>query len=268
MHVGLFSTCLVDVMRPTVGIATVQLLLQSGCTVSIPPKQTCCAQPGYNNGDTQGTIKVARQVITMLEEYDRVIAPSGSCLAMISKHYPRLFREQGDNDMYQRALKLASKSSELIDFLASRAFVPQSLNEILHVTYHDSCSGLRELGIQKQARQLLTAQKGVELTEMKSTEVCCGFGGTFCVKNTPISDRMADNKLNQAVATGAEVLLAGDLGCLLHLASRSFARRLPLRLRHVAEILAGFVRLPAIGERGNIDWDSLTQQAIHMSRSR
>jgi len=251
-------------MRPSVGLAAVRLLRQCGCAVSLPATQSCCAQPGYNNGEIKGVLRVARQVMDAFLDFDYLVAPSASCLGMIKHSFPALMAEHGDDEDRFRARRLADRSHELIAFLAGReGFVPKPFPESLSLCYHDSCSSLRELGVTAQARALLKKQRNIKLKEMRHTEVCCGFGGTFCVKNTPISDSMADAKLDAAMATKTQLLVSGDLGCLIHLASRAAARNLPLRLRHTAEVLAGFADLPAIGEEGEPEWDALIQQTIH-----
>ena len=263
--VGLFATCLVETMRPSVGLAAMRLLRQCGYEVTLPKAQSCCAQPGYNNGEIKGTLKVARQVLDCFLDFDYLVAPSASCLGMIRHHYPALMAEHGNEEDQHRASRLAANSYELIEFLAAHEkFRAQPLPIPLTVTCHDSCSSLREIKNTRQTRMLLKKQHNLSIKEMQHTEVCCGFGGTFCVKNTPISDAMADAKLNAAMASGVEILVSCDLGCLIHLASRSMARNLPLRLRHTAEILAGFIDLPALGERGEPEWDQLIQQTMHV----
>ena len=246
--VALFVTCLADLFRPSVAFSTISLLEQAGCRVIVPDRQTCCGQPGYNSGALEATRPVARQVIETFADYPYVVAPSGSCAGMIKEHYPKLFKEFPE--WHNRALELAERTWEITRFLTEvLEFRPANRGALAgrRVTYHDSCAGLRELGIKRQPRELLTAA-GVEVTEMPLTEVCCGFGGTFCAKMPDLSEKMVDDKLANARAVEADVLLGGDLGCLLNLAGR--ARRLdsPLEVRHVAEVLADSLDEPAIGE--------------------
>jgi len=246
-HVGLFVTCLVDVFRPQVGFAAIKLLEQSGCRVSVPTPQTCCGQPAYNSGDQVGTRKIAKTVIEVFEPFDFVVAPSGSCAAMIKLHFADVFSD--DVDMKARAEALAARTHELVSFLVDQrgmvttdAVFPQS------VTYHDSCSGLRELGIREHPRRLLDTVKGLRMTELADSDVCCGFGGTFCVKYPDISNRMVEDKTSAIAASGAETVLAGDMGCLLNMAGKLKREGSHVETRHVAEVLAGMTDDPAIGE--------------------
>jgi L-lactate dehydrogenase complex protein LldE len=247
IRVGLFVTCLVDLFRPSVGFAAVKLLEDSGCTVEVPIVQTCCGQPAYNSGDKADAAAIARQVIDAFDLFDYVVVPSGSCAGMIRQHYLGLFA--GDPALSQRTQHLAKRTYELVSFLT----------EILHLervdaryegvaTYHDSCSGLRELGIKEQPRQLLRSVAGLSLAELPGAEICCGFGGTFCIKYPEISDRMVADKAADIVATGADTLLAGDLGCLLNMAGKLARLGKDVRVRHVAEVLAGMTEAtPPIG---------------------
>ncbi|MBI3113982.1 MAG: (Fe-S)-binding protein [Rhodospirillales bacterium] len=246
IRVGLFVTCLVDLTRPCVGFAAVKLLEDAGCVVAVPASQTCCGQPAYNSGDSRDACAIAAQVIEAFEGFDYVVAPSGSCAGMIKVHYPRLFAD--DPAMANRAQALAARTHELVSFLVdvlkSDAVAASYAGT---VTYHDSCSGLRELGIKAQPRVLLGKINGLTLKEGRETEVCCGFGGLFCVKYPDISGRMVDSKIDDILATGADTLLAGDLGCLINIAGRLSRRGSGVRVRHVAEVLAEMTETPAIG---------------------
>jgi L-lactate dehydrogenase complex protein LldE len=245
-RVGLFVTCLVDLIRPAVGFAAVKLLEDAGCAVEVPT-QTCCGQPAYNSGDRKTTREIAEQVIAAFEPYDYVVAPSGSCAGMIRAHYPDLF--EGDAAWMPRVEKLCGKTYELISFLADVmkvARVDAAFDG--SVTYHDSCSGLRELGVKAQPRKLLAGVTGLTLKEMHDSDVCCGFGGTFCVKYPDISNTIVTKKAEHIAATGADTLLAGDLGCLMNMAGKLQRLGKPVHARHVAEVLAG-VTEPPIGER-------------------
>ncbi len=246
-RVALFVTCLVDLFRPTVGFAAVKLLEDAGCTVDVPRAQTCCGQPAYNSGDRADTKAIARQVIAAFEDYDYTVAPSGSCAGMISHHYPALFAD--DPEWSQRAQALAEKTHELVSFLTDVLGVDAVSSAYDGaVTYHDSCSGLRELSIHDQPRRLLGTVDGLHLRELPDANVCCGFGGTFCIKYADISDRMVETKIQQVIETGAETLLAGDLGCLMNMAGKLQRQGAGIRVRHVAEVLAGLTDKPAIGE--------------------
>jgi L-lactate dehydrogenase complex protein LldE len=247
VHVGLFVTCLVDLFRPSVGFAAVRLLEDAGCRVSVPRGQTCCGQPAYNCGDRARAQALARRVMAAFERFDYVVAPSGSCAAMVRVHYPRLFAD--DPALAARAGELAARTHELVSFLTDVLGVTQvAARSEAVAAYHDSCSGLRELGIRDQPRALLETVEGLTLREVKGPEQCCGFGGTFCVKYPEVSARMAADKAADVAATGADTLLGGDLGCLLHLAGKLAREGRPVRVRHVAEVLAGDVGSPAIGE--------------------
>lgn len=246
-RVALFVTCLVDFYRPTVGFAAIRLLEQAGCLVEVPRAQTCCGQPAYNSGDRATARDVARDILDAFGGYDYVVAPSGSCGGMLKHHLPYLFDD--DPNLRGKADALAAKTFELVSFLTDVLGVATTAAQ--HdggpVTYHDSCSGLRELGIKQQPRRLLQAM-GVELKEMAEPEICCGFGGTFCVKYPEISVRMAADKVRDCTATGAETVLAGDMGCLLNIAGRAWREGRRIKVRHVAEVLAGMTGdVPPIG---------------------
>ena len=247
VHIALFVTCLVDLWRPSVGFAAVKLLEDAGCRVSVPAAQTCCAQPAYNSGDRKNAVAIAGNVIAAFEGFDYVVAPSGSCAGMIKCHYPGLFAD--DPDMLARAEELAARTWELISFLTD----VMKLDKVAArfegaVTYHDGCSGLREMGIKQQPRKLLRSVAGLELKELPDAEICCGFGGTFCVKYPGISNAMVEDKVSDIEATGAGTVLAGDLGCLLNIAGKLQRNDSPARVRHIAEVLAGMAGGPAIGE--------------------
>lgn len=244
IRVGLFATCLVDLFRPTVGFAAVKLLEDAGCTVEVPA-QTCCGQPAFNSGDRASARAIAEQVIAAFERYDYVVAPSGSCGGMLAKHYPELFAD--DPNWLPRAHAFAAKTHELISFLVDVLKVESVKARFPgRVTYHDSCSGLRELGIRDQPRRLLGTVEGLELVEMTDADVCCGFGGTFAVKYGEISARIVAEKTTHVAAADAPTLLAGDLGCLMNIAGRLAREGSPVAVRHVAEVLAGMTGEPPI----------------------
>ncbi|WP_317929571.1 (Fe-S)-binding protein [Halioxenophilus sp. WMMB6] len=261
--VGFFASCPVDLFRPSVGFASVELLEQAGFTVHVPP-QSCCGQVNFNNGVSSQARQLAWNLITTFEPFDYTVIPSGSCGGMIKHHYPELFQ---DDPRLPRVLTFCEKVFELTDFLvtvaeqdltqrlvfpnAQSSATRSSANPLSEksavITYHDSCAGLREMGIKQQPRKLLKAC-GVAVSEMVDTEVCCGFGGTFCVKHAQVSARMADNKIDNALAVNADLVIGGDLSCLLNLAGRAKRRGANLNFRHVAEVLVGDWQTPAIGE--------------------
>jgi L-lactate dehydrogenase complex protein LldE len=247
-RVALFVTCLVDLFRPSVGFAAVKLMEDAGCLVEVPEAQVCCGQPAYNSGDRKDTTAIARQVIEAFRDYDYVVAPSGSCAGMIKDHYPALFA--ADPEWRARAENLSARMYELTSFLVDVLKVERLEAAALPVkaTYHDSCSGLRELGVKEQPRRLLENVAGLQLVEMKTPETCCGFGGTFCVKYGEVSTDIVSRKTADIAGTGADLLLAGDMGCLLNMAGRLQREGSPVKARHVAEVLAGMTDTPPIGE--------------------
>ena len=237
LNVALFATCLADLFRPAVAFAAARLLEDAGCRVHVP-EQTCCGQPAHNAGDAADARAIARQVIVAFERFDYVVAPSGSCAGMISHHYPALF--QGDPQWAKRSRALAMKTFELTQFLADVLKVdlrPARFDG--RAAYHDSCAGLRELGVRAQPRRLLAGVGGLDVVELQQPGACCGFGGTLCVKYADISVDIVDRKLDDVLATGADTLLAGDLGCLMNMAGRLARRGSEVKVRHVAEVLAG-----------------------------
>ena len=252
IHVGLFATCLVDLTRPSVGFAAVKLLEDAGCRVSVPKTQTCCGQPAYNSGDNADARAIAKKVMQAFRDFDYVVVPSGSCAGMIKLHFPRLF--DADPALAGQAKELAAKTHELVSFLTD-VLDFKGIKAEYHgaATYHDSCSGLREMGIKDQPRALLSKVNGLSLNECKENDVCCGFGGLFCVKYPDISGRMVDAKVDDIVATGADTLLGGDLGCLMNIAGRLHRRGSTMRVRHIAEVLSGITGGPPIGAAAGED---------------
>jgi L-lactate dehydrogenase complex protein LldE len=248
-RVALFVTCLVDLHRPSVGFAAIRLLEAAGCRVEVPLAQTCCGQPAYNTGDRATARDLAAGILEAFAGFDYVVAPSGSCAGMLRHHLPHLFDD--DPNLRAKADAFAARVHELVSFLVDiRGMARVEARYEGRVTYHDSCSGLRELGVKAQPRALLATVEGLALAEMAEPETCCGFGGTFCVKYPEISVRMAEDKTRDAAASGADTLLAGDLGCLLNMAGRAAREGRSLRVRHVAEVLAGMTEdLPPIGAR-------------------
>ena len=239
LRVALFVTCLVDLMRPRIGFAALRLLEAAGCDVVVPRTQTCCGQPGYNSGDRRTATALARKFMEEFDGCDYVVAPSGSCAGMIRTHYPDLF--SGDPVALMRVKRLCDRTYELTDFLVNVVGlerVPGTFSGA--VTYHDSCSGLRELGVKAQPRALLARVPGLELKEMDECETCCGFGGTFAVKFGDISSHIAERKCANIAASGAAAVVLGDLGCMLNIEGRLRRRGdATTRVLHVAEVLAG-----------------------------
>ena len=248
LRVGLFVTCLVDLFRPSVGFAAIKLLEGAGCEVEVPETQVCCGQPAYNSGDRADAKAIARQVIEAFQGFDYIVAPSGSCAGMLRKHYPMLFED--DAEMGPRARELAARSFELIGFLTDVLHVAAVHAKFdATVTYHDSCSSLREMGTADQPRGLLNSVDGLILVEAENREVCCGFGGTFSVKYPDISNAMVTAKTGALAQTGAEFVLGGDLGCLMNIAGKLSREGSAVRVRHVAEVLAGVTDAPPIAAK-------------------
>ena len=241
MRVALFITCLVDLMRPEIAESSVTLLESAGCTVEVPMTQTCCGQPGFNSGDTASARELARKFLAEFEGFEYVVVPSGSCGGMIRHHYPTLFAD--DPDLRRRIDDLSARTWELTAFLHDVIKLKQLPGRFDGaVTYHDSCSGLRELGVQAQPRALLALNPSIRLTEMKDARACCGFGGTFSVKYGDISSAIVDEKIDRIRASGAPCVVLGDLGCTLNIEGR--LRRTgdtTTRVLHVAQVLAGDV---------------------------
>jgi L-lactate dehydrogenase complex protein LldE len=247
-RVGLFATCLVDLYRPSVGFAAAKLIEAAGCDVDVP-LQTCCGQPAYNSGDKETAKALARQAIAAFEGYDYVVVPSGSCGGMLKSHYPALLKDEPA--WSARASALAGRVFELLSFLTDvRKMSTVDAAFDGRATYHDSCSGLRELNIKDQPRALLASVKGLTLVEMEDSEICCGFGGTFAIKYPDVSNAMVQKKIDHVTAQKPDVLLAGDLGCLLNMAGKLKRQGSTIGVRHVAEVLAGELSDPAIGEAG------------------
>ena len=247
-RVGLLVTCLVNLFRPNIGFAAVKLLQDAGCDVEVPARQVCCGQPAYNSGDAASARRIAKQVIETFAGFDYVVGPSGSCMATLRKDYPEMFKDEPE--WSGRAQDLAVRSHELVSFLTDVLMV--SLPQVSYrgtVTYHDSCSGLRVLGIKAQPRRLMSQVEGLELCELQDCEACCGFGGTFCIKYPEISIKMVSDKVGNIETSGAETLLGGDLGCLLNIAGRLRRLGKSTRVFHVAEVLAGMADGSGIGDK-------------------
>lgn len=238
-RVGLFVTCLADVMRPSIPMAAVALLEAAHFEVHVPMSQTCCGQPAYNSGDSRTTLALAEKFLDEFEHVDYVVAPSGSCMGTIKTHYPEVLKDQPD--LLRRFSAVQARLYELTDFLVNVAKIGQVPGEFAgEVTYHDSCSGLRELGIKQQPRLLLSLVPGLTLCEMEQCEQCCGFGGTFAVKYGNISAAIADDKCVNIQATKARAVVLGDLGCMMQIEGR--LRRQgdnKTQVLHIAEVLTG-----------------------------
>lgn len=244
MKVALLVTCLIDAVRPSAARATVTLLERAGCQVAVPV-QACCGQPAFNAGDREAARAVARPMIAAFEGFDAVVAPSGSCAGMAARHWPDLF---GDDPAWaERARAVAARTHELTAFLVDVLKRPDVVSPVAGpVAYHDSCSSLRDCGVFAQPRALLAAA-GAQVTEVVDPQACCGFGGLFCVKHPDVSGAIVGKKTAALAATGAEVVLAGDLGCLLNIAGKARREGRAFQVRHIAEALAGDLSAPPVG---------------------
>ena len=237
-RVGFFVTCIVDAMRPNIGFASLKILEDAGCLVEVPQAQTCCGQPAFNSGDDNTTKTIAKQVIEVFEEYDYVVAPSGSCASMIRSHYAELFEDEPAWAKRQRAL--SAKTWEILSFLTDfLGYAPEDAHYDGTATYHDSCSGLRDLGVHDQPRALLSQVTGLSMVPLEGNNECCGFGGTFCVKYPELSTAIVSEKSDKIKATGADTLLGGDMGCLMNMAGKLSREGSDVKVFHTVEVLAG-----------------------------
>jgi L-lactate dehydrogenase complex protein LldE len=232
--VALFVTCVVDQLSPEVGVGAVRLLEAAGVAVEFPAAQTCCGQPACNAGEPEAATRLARHFLDVFEPYDAVVAPSGSCVAMVRHWYERLLTGRDQ----ERARSLAAKTHELTSFLVDELDRTDLGARIdASVTMHDACHGLRTLGVRDAPRRLLETA-GATIIELEEPETCCGFGGTFSVEHGEIAGPLADDKLEHAAATGARWLVSGDVACLLHLEGRRRRTRVGPEPVHVAQLLA------------------------------
>lgn len=243
-RVGFFVTCIVDAMRPNIGFASLKLLEAAGCTVEVPTAQTCCGQPAFNSGDDATTKEIAKQVITAFEAYDYIVVPSGSCASMIRSHYGELFAE--DPAWSGRQQAVSAKTWEILSFLRDVMHYVPNATYTGTATYHDSCSGLRDLGVHDQPRALLAHVEGLSLVPLEGNNECCGFGGTFCVKYPELSTAIVNDKATKIRATQADTVLGGDMGCLMNMAGKLSREGSQIKVFHTIEVLAGMADGPGI----------------------
>ncbi len=234
--VALFATCLGDQLWPEVVQATVAVLERAGCSVSFDPAQTCCGQPAFNSGFQSDARTVARHFVQVFENAEAIVAPSGSCVAMVHR-YPELFRDEPA--WRARSEVVAHKTFELSAFLVRELRVTDvGARMAARVAWHDACHGLRELGVHDEPRALLRAVQGLELVDLRTGEACCGFGGTFSVKFPELSTAMLDHKLSALDPQRVDVLSAVDSSCLMQIRGRLQRQGSRVRAMHLAEILA------------------------------
>lgn len=237
-HITLFIQCIIDGMYPEVGEAMVRLFQKLGVTMDYPADQTCCGQPAFNAGYRHEARAAAKHFITVFEKAECIVSPSGSCVAMVRHHYPELLRDEPA--WLKRAEAVGARTFELTEYLVdvlgitdTGAAYPGT------VTYHDSCHLLRTLGIAEQPRALIRNLKGVRFVEMKDSDRCCGFGGAFAVKYPEISTAMVAEKVQNILDSGADTVTGCDMGCLMNIQGIVNRKNYPVRVRHIAQLLAG-----------------------------
>ena len=237
MKVQLFIPCFVDQLYPQTAFSMIKVLEKAGCEVSYNPNQTCCGQPAFNAGFWDDAREVCSKFLKDFDSSQIIVAPSASCVGFVKNYYTKLF----DNSSLHNEVKAIGKNIfEFSDFLVNKLGVTNFDAELNgKATYHDSCAGLRECKIKNEPRQLLQHVKGLEIVEMEDVETCCGFGGTFAVKFEPISIGMAEQKVEHALATGAQYLISTDLSCLMHLQGYIDNKNYSLKTMHIADVLAG-----------------------------
>jgi len=238
---ALFIPCLVDAFAPEVGEAVAAVLRRAGVEPVYPAGQTCCGQPAFNAGYRKEARAAARRFIEVFAPYRRIVCPSGSCVAMVRHHYPQLFEE--DRHWADRAATVAHRTFEFTEYLVDVLGV-EDLGASFsgRVTYHDSCHLLNQLGIAAQPRRLIAQVAGVRFVEMPDSDHCCGFGGSFSVKYPDISAALLEDKVKNILASGAETIVGCDMGCLLNIEGMLHRKGLPVKVMHIAQLLAG--RLP------------------------
>jgi len=237
MKVSLFITCLVDQFFPDVGTSMVSVLRRLGVEVDFPSAQTCCGQPAFNSGFTTEARDLARRFITIFENSEYVVAPSGSCTSMVKVYFPELLK--ADPAWEERAASLASRTYELTEFIVDVLGVSDvGATYRGKIALHQSCHLLRELNVRTAPRRLLSAVRGIELVELEQAEACCGFGGLFAIKYPQISAGILQEKIESIKKSCADVIVASDMGCLMHIAGGLSRQGITTRTMHIAELLA------------------------------
>jgi len=236
MNVQIFIPCFVDQLYPNIGMSMVKVLRKAGCNVTYNPNQTCCGQPAFNAGFWEDAKDVCKKFLKDFEGEGYIVAPSASCVGFVRNYYKKLF----DTAVESSALEtFSSRIFEFTEFMV-KVLKVENVGATFEAsaTYHDSCAGLRECGIKGEPRKLLSNVSGLTLREMNDVETCCGFGGTFAVKFQPISSAMADQKVDNAIATGAECIISTDVSCLMHIEGYAKKAGKPIRCLHIADVLA------------------------------
>lgn len=236
--VSLFIQCLVDTMFPKTGEAMITVLERLGIPYNFPSNQTCCGQPAYNSGYKREAAAAAKHFVKIFEKSEIIICPSGSCVHMVRHHYPELLKE--DPKLQEKAIEIGRKTFEFTQYLVDELNITDVDSSFEgSVTYHDSCHLSRGLGIIEQPRTLLKNIKGLELVEMKDSDTCCGFGGTFSVNYPEISTSMVDDKIANILESGAETVVGCDISCLMNILGRISRRKENVKVLHIAQVLAG-----------------------------
>lgn len=239
MRVALFVACFNDTLYPETGIATVKLLERLGVEVEFPEEQTCCGQMHFNTGYQREAIPLVRRFVEVFSPYDAVVAPTGSCVGMVRELYPMAAKLARDEKLAEQVEDLAPRVFELSEFLVNELGVEDVGAYYPHrVTFHPTCHSLRMLGVEEAPLKLLRNVRGMDLVELPEAEECCGFGGTFAVKNAETSTAMLSDKLRHIQDTGAEVCAAGDNSCLMHIGGGLSRQQTGVKAVHLAEILA------------------------------
>ncbi len=239
MKVQLFIPCYIDQLFPETGFNTIKVLEKAGCEVVYNTQQTCCGQPAYNSGYWDESRSLAKKFLADFKDDFPIITPSGSCAAFVIHHYPQLFKEE--SAIQQDCNRIGKQLFEITDFLVNILKFDDFGAVFNHkVTFHDSCSALREYGIKNEPRQLLAKVNGLQLIEMEEAETCCGFGGTFSVKHPAISTAMTDKKTIDAIATGADYIISTEASCLMNINAYCQKQNLPIKGIHLVDILASF----------------------------
>lgn len=241
MDVQLFIPCFIDQLYPKTAFNVMKVLENVGCKVHYNPEQTCCGQPAYNSGYWDEAAKLARKFLHDFDDSMPIVSPSASCTGFVIHHYPKILKNSPDLLIRQQAI--GNKIYELSDFLVNVLRIESLDVECNHkVTFHDACSALREYGIEEEPRKLLRMVKGLELVEMPERDTCCGFGGTFAVKNSSISAAMAEKKVRNAMQTGATYIISTEASCLMNVNGYIAKNKLPIKGVHLADVLSGAIQ--------------------------
>lgn len=241
MDVQLFIPCFIDQLYPQTAFNVVKVLEKAGCTVHYNPDQTCCGQPAYNSGYWDEAAKLAGKFLQDFGDKMPIVSPSASCTGFVMYHYPKILKDKPELLLKQQLIK--NKIYELSDFLVNVLKIEKLDVTFNHkVTFHDACSALREYGVEDEPRKLLRMVKGLELIEMAERDTCCGFGGTFAIKNTAVSTAMAEKKVQHALETGASYIVSTEASCLMNVNGYIAKHKLPIKGIHLADVLSGTIK--------------------------